>query len=265
MLPNFLGIGTQRAATTWLFNCLKEHPDIFVPDVKELHFYDTHFTQGLAYYSSFFREANECKAVGEITPDYLHCKLSAERIYQNLPDIKMIVILRNPIERAYSEYKIFHFPETGWNFEKTIEHRSVLLERGLYYMHLKRYFSFFKREQFLILLYEDLARDNLRALKAIFKFLGVDTEYQPTWLGKTSNPSVFPKITKIIGKDHFAWSIELVKKMPFSSILRKFYLQRNHKIGSNIRKQIQIDLGEYFHEPNRKLANLINRDLSVWN
>ena len=68
MLPNFIGIGAQRAATTWLYQCLKEHPEVYVPDVKEIHFFDENYDKPLAWYLSFFENAGGYRAVGVITP-----------------------------------------------------------------------------------------------------------------------------------------------------------------------------------------------------
>ena len=99
MLPNFLGIGVQRAATTWLHNCLDEHPQVFVPKDKELHFFSSQFDRGLAWYESCFAAANGQMAVGEITPTYLH-EAPIERIAATLPAARLFLVLREPVARA---------------------------------------------------------------------------------------------------------------------------------------------------------------------
>ena len=72
MLPNFLGIGAQRAGTTWLYNCLNEHPDVFVSSAKEIHFFSHEFDRGVTWYEGHFQGRNTESAIGEITPNYLN-------------------------------------------------------------------------------------------------------------------------------------------------------------------------------------------------
>ncbi len=133
MLPTFLGIGTQRGATTWLANCLREHPDVFVPELKEASFFDIHYRYGWHFYEGFFGGAQNVKAVGEITPDYLYCLKCPERIARHLPDVKLFAILRNPIERAYSAYIFFEKFRDAGSFENALHMHIHLMQKGLYY------------------------------------------------------------------------------------------------------------------------------------
>ena len=106
--PNFFCIGAQKCGTTSLFNLLVEHEDIFLPSVKEDHFFDVdeRFNKGLDWYlDQYFKDANNEKIVGSITPDYLFFNKCPKRIFNLLgKDIKLIIILRNPVDRAYSHY-----------------------------------------------------------------------------------------------------------------------------------------------------------------
>ncbi|MBA3731354.1 MAG: sulfotransferase domain-containing protein, partial [Gammaproteobacteria bacterium] len=106
MLPNFLIIGASRCGTTWMANNIKSHPDVFMPPKKELHFFDASFDKGWDYYASFFpdKKCARYRAIGEATPAYLYMPQVARLIKSRLPDVKMIVSLRNPIDRAYSQY-----------------------------------------------------------------------------------------------------------------------------------------------------------------
>ena len=99
-LPNFVGIGAQRAATTWAHICLREHPDVFLPDTKEVHFFNRNFDRGIAWYEAHFaRHAGEA-AVGEVTPNYLNNEEAIPRMAHVLPEARLFVILREPIQRA---------------------------------------------------------------------------------------------------------------------------------------------------------------------
>ena len=264
MLPNFLGIGTQRAATTWLFNCLEEHPDVFVPKCKEIYFFNHYYEKGIAFYSTFFDAARSYKAIGEITPGYIQCEACPERIYKHLPNVKMIIILRNPIDRAFSAYKKFVFPKTGLSFEEAICQKPDLLTRGLYSSQLERYFSYFKREQFLILLYEELNSDNLVAIKKVYKFLEINDEYSPSWIGKTSNVSSLSRLNMIINKYKLNSLAHFIMKTEVGNIVRKLHKKGGKEYKAVIDIETSKKLVEYFFEPNQRLAKLLDIDLSLW-
>jgi hypothetical protein len=261
ILPDFLGIGTQRGATTWLYNCLKEHPELFLPDVKEVSFFNRDYEKGLHYYSNYFRGAETFKSVGEVTPGYLYCKDCPERIAECLPAAKMIVVLRNPVERAYSAYQFFMTKRSTISFEDAISKNADLLENGLYHEQLERYFSHYRRNQFLILLYDDLKQDNLGTIRKVYEFIGVDPAYEPSWVEKTVNVNMLPGIQMALGKMGLGWAIEYVKKTSLDSLIRRYYRKKKK---DKIKHETRRRLTEYFREPNERLEKLIDRDLSSW-
>ena len=110
-LPDFLGIGTQKGGTTYLHSLLSEHPQAFLAIPKELHFFSLHYQKGLAWYRDFFKSAADDKSCGEITPYYMFHPLAFKRIHKHLPDVKLIVLLRDPVERAISQF--FHSRRLG--------------------------------------------------------------------------------------------------------------------------------------------------------
>ena len=99
MKPNFLVIGAQRAGTTWLYECLREHPEIFLPETKELHYFDLNHEKGYEWYFQHFEGASE-KAIGEITPNYYQYPGAIEKAHALLPEAKFIFILREPKAKA---------------------------------------------------------------------------------------------------------------------------------------------------------------------
>ena len=108
-LPNFLCIGAERSGTTWLYEVLKIHPEVYLyPYIKEINFFSEHYQKGLNWYKQFFNGSRKSsyKAIGDISPQYFHEKEAASRIAQDLPNIRLILFLRNPVNRAFSEYKI---------------------------------------------------------------------------------------------------------------------------------------------------------------
>ncbi len=188
VLPNFLVIGVEKGGTTWLHAQLKKHPDIFVPATKEVHFFNrynsnfkerNHFELGLKWYQDFFADYNNEKAVGEITPMYICDTEAPARIKATLPNVKIIAMLRNPVNRAYSHYWMAknkgHI--TG-SFNEIINRcEPKIIERGLYCQQLKKYTSLFAAHQLKVLFYEDVFADPKYWLKEICTFLNVDEDF----------------------------------------------------------------------------------------
>ena len=110
-LPDFLGIGTQKGGTTYLHGLLKQHPQVYLAYPKEVHFFSLHYDKGLNWYSHQFDIATADQRCGEITPYYLFHPLAAERIATALPKVKLVVLLRDPVDRALSQY--FHSKRLG--------------------------------------------------------------------------------------------------------------------------------------------------------
>lgn len=178
-LPDFIGIGAQRAGTSWLDQNLRSHPDIHLPGRrKEIHFFDQYWDRGVAWYERFFSGAEGGRpglAIGEITPRYLFDPLVPERIHSLLPSVKLLAILRNPVDRAYSQYGLsvwLHAEKRS--FETFLEEKDDVFARGLYAEQLKRYLKVFRPEQVLVLVFEEVMREPERALDRIAGFLGVD-------------------------------------------------------------------------------------------
>jgi len=112
-LPNFLVIGVEKGGTTWLHAQLKKHPEIFLPQSKEIHFFNKYnsnlikhdyFQLGINWYADFFKQYKGQKVIGEVTPMYICDPEAPLRIQQTLPNVKLIAILRDPVRRAYSHY-----------------------------------------------------------------------------------------------------------------------------------------------------------------
>jgi hypothetical protein len=177
--PGFLVVGAQRAGTTWLDRHLRTHPEVYLPvRRKELHYFDAHYGRGAEWYASFFPSADEAaryRAVGEITPKYLYDPAVPERIRRDLPDVKMIAILRDPVDRAYSQYALAvrDDGERG-DFDDFVARNPDTIERGFYARQLVRYFGQFPQDRFLVLVFENVVREPEAALARLAGFLGVD-------------------------------------------------------------------------------------------
>jgi len=194
-LVNFLLVGAQKSGTTTLHAYLQEHLEIKMSSKKEVHFFnkDDYFKKNMpdyTYYHSFFDVSGADKYLyGEATPAYMYCRDAPRRIWQYNPNMKIIVILRNPIDRAYSHWnmEVSRGAET-LGFEDALKQeekrcREALpaqhyvysyLDRGSYSSQIRELWRFFKREHVLILKYEQLKNDPESVLIKTFNFLGVN-------------------------------------------------------------------------------------------
>jgi len=190
--PYFLIIGVQKGGTSALGSYLKSHPQLIISIPPEVHFFDNNFEKGVHWYHSHFPMINlfsKKKIAYEKTPKYIWKESFGQRVSQYSRNLKFIIILRNPIERAFSSYNVKHW---NWkerfstfgeairfeikNFEK-IKQQDGLLIRGLYYQQLERFFRFIPKESLLILENNELRNDTLHVLNAVTKFLAID-EFQ---------------------------------------------------------------------------------------
>lgn len=285
---SFFGLGAQKSGTTTLHDILEQHPDIILPKYKESHYFndDEIYKKGLSHYFSFyFPKITEDKIIGEIDPEYLSCKKSPARIKETFgTQLKFIIILRNPIDRAYSAflmaksrgYEKLSFLEalekeperSNTTFEKL--HYSYL-KRSLYHAQIQTYFNLFPEKNFHILKFEDFINDLTQSVNTIVHFLDLspfDFKYQ-----KASNTAHEPK-SKIIR--NFIYKPLWFKKIghvliPSQAIRGKIMhnlnqanlkpLTKKEELPEEIRQKIY---STYFKDDIDKLEGLINMDLSNW-
>ena len=188
---NFIGIGVQKAGTSWLSEALNEHPEIKVHPKKEAHF----FNKQRFYLNTFHYEltfgSRKKKIIGEITPSYILDKKAAKRIFKYNSKIKLIAILRDPTERCISQYKMEMSRNTIeknsglWDaFYRNLPKYGPMRERGLYKKQLDRFYKYFNKSQILILDYENIKKEPHILIKTVFKFLEVDEKFIPSCLHK---------------------------------------------------------------------------------
>jgi len=181
ILPNFLGIGAQKAGTTWLHENLKKHPEIFLPKEKEIHFFNDKFSKPLNEYQAVFK-GQECMLRGEINPGYSVLeKWKIEYLARILPKLKSILILRNPIERAWSHaimsyVKMHNKTPEEIKLEDWLRHfrNPLSVKKGNYPQIIKNWQSVYASEQMKILFYDDLVATPQSFLMDVFKFLMVE-------------------------------------------------------------------------------------------
>ena len=197
-LPDFLGLGVQKGGTTTLHHLLERHPSVFLPPLKEVHYFSLHFAEGEAWYRNQFASAVPEHRCGEITPYYLFHPEVPKRVHALLPKARLIVLLRDPVERALSQY--FHSRRLGLEplplkdaMDAEAErlrgapeqlqapegrHRShqehSYLSRSCYQEQLPRWQFLFPAEQLLVLRSEDLFEQPSGIWDRVLRFLELD-------------------------------------------------------------------------------------------
>lgn len=194
MTPNFLYIGTSKAGSTWLFNVLAQHHQVFLASSKGLYYFDSHFDRGEDWYLGHFADGGDRPARGEVSHSYLSSPQAAARIAALNPDMRLLVCLREPVDRAFSDYlDLVKNGQYDGPFADAIERFPRLLDRGRYATHLRRYYELFPREQIQVQLFDDLRADAQRYADATFDFLGVDRLRLPSSDLKSRMPAGTPR------------------------------------------------------------------------
>lgn len=271
MLPNFLIIGAPKAGSSTLAAYLAVHPHVFVAPEKEVHFFDDNFHRGLDWYRGRFAEVRGELAIGDATPTYMYSDEAIERMARLLPNAKLIVILRNPVERAYSHYWWNRALYEQRSFEDAIRAELVAVEKpfkrnylagGRYLERLERVCSHYPRSSLNVVILEELRASPGAAYAEVCRFLGVDERLKPSNLGDVLNPANglrSPRLWNLMLRTR-AW-----KRLPFglanridrwNRLLQFSYPPMDARVRGNLER--------YYLEHNAALAAWLGRDLSVW-
>jgi hypothetical protein len=197
-IPNFAYIGTSKAGSTWLFNALAGHPDVYLASDKGLYYFDQHFDNGQQWYLDHFRAAGNQAAVGEISHSYLSSPQAAARIAELNPGMRLLVCLREPVDRAFSDYlDLLKNGQFDGPFPAALEQFPRLLDRGRYATHLQRYVDLFPRQQLHVSLFDDLRSDPQAYADEVFGFLAIPRLDLPPADLKSRMPAGTPRITAV--------------------------------------------------------------------
>ena len=282
----FIGIGDQKSATSWLFQCLSEHPDICTSSEKETRFFDDEFrfSKGEVFYESFFASCQNSSVQGEFSPSYIHTPHVAGRIKDMFPDAKLIVCLRNPIEKLYSE---FWFNKVGGrgsmtmyqSLEEALDKAPFLISGSQHFKNLQPFIQNFDPSQIHVIIYDDINCDPKKVLHDLYEYLGVDSRFVPpsvhTPVNQTGNTRIrYPKLFSAIHTVAFA-----LKKVPGFRFIERYaskkaivnFLARvgvehgAQRIERPVMKaETRAKLREFYKEDIRALSEYLQRDLSFW-
>ncbi len=285
-LPDFFIVGAPKAGTTSLYFYLEQHPEIFMSPVKETNFfsYDLTVKQNLYYkergisewneYVGLFKGAENKKAIGEASVSYLFYPEVAEAIKSKFPNGKIIIMLRNPVERAMSHYYMDHklgYVQTSFDEILFAKNKTRLQELyyqqfislGMYYEQVKRYVTVFGKEKVMIIFFEDFKKDTHAVVKNLYHFLGVN-ENDEIDTEKKHNTFQTPRnrFVHAFYKNKFLRSTvkKIIPEKQIEGVKNIFLTKKKNKISEIVTQHMK----ELYKPDIQQLEKLVNRDLSSW-
>jgi len=277
--PNFFIVGAPKAGTTSLYAYLKNVPGIYMSPIKEPNYFSvsTHFKLGKKpirdkkKYLSLFKKVKDEKIIGEASPSYLSDPEAPKLIHQTVPNARILISLRDPVERAYSAYlMIFRRGFTKKSFSQEIENTlsneilpaEKLLTRGLYFNPVQKYVDIFGKNQVKIIIFEELIKNPKTILEEILEFLGYNKPLE-TFENEVHNP--YSIVRGPVGG--YIFQHDTVRKfaqkiIPSSTrriLKEKVILKQQPKPKMN--EEVKKKLVNFYHNDVEKLKTLLGRDL----
>ncbi|MFB6347299.1 MAG: sulfotransferase domain-containing protein [bacterium] len=277
---DYIGIGVHKAASRWLVTNLTDHPEVetaWGEKQSELNYFNFNYIKGYDWYHRRF-DFNS-KVSGEMSVRYFNEKSVPARIHRYNSEVKLLLTLRDPVERAYSHHKHEvrqgRIPPELYEFQDALQCNPSYLEGGMYARKLKRFLNQFPRDQIHIMLVREIANHPEGVLKELFEFLGVQSSFRP----ESSREKVHSA-----HDIHFSWLKQLLLEVP--KVLRSIRaeplvdLVKSTGLPDRIREWNRKDINEekvppldaetreqllaYFRPEIEELEDLIERDLSDW-
>lgn len=280
-LPDFIIIGAGKCGTTSLHSYLNQHPQLYICPKKETYFFlkepirskfkpwgaITEFED----YCSLFQDAPPNRVIGEISTTYYAYPDSAKVIYNTLPKVKILAILRDPADRAFSDYQMHvRIGNEKQDMSSLISPQNRFIKPGFYYCELIPYFEVFEKSQIKIFLFDDLCKNPIEFMQDLFRYLEVDDSFLPNIQhkgregGLPKNQTVNLVLTqKNPLRSSVAGMLKLFMPLELRQKIRSNLIQKNvakAKLSPSERQQ----LIEIYRSDLIKLQDLIGRDLSAW-
>jgi len=294
MSVDFFVVGAARSGTTSIYNYLSVHPQVFLPKVKECNFFsDVESMDYEAYepldpdkqyhmkiiksqevYDSLFKNVSEDLLKGDVSPSYLWDKKTAKKIYEYNPKAKIIISLRNPIERAFSHY-LMHF-NTGYEKQKPFESAisakkieiwgggNLYLEMGLYYEQVKTYIEYFGKENVKIIIYEDWILDIKNSINEVYNFLDIES-FNDVELNTKHNETVVLKngtVMNFLRKKKIKKVLNKILPEEFREKFKKSFFNDNNAEKECLQPETYERLVNYYQSDIVKLEKLLDVTLS---
>jgi hypothetical protein len=271
-VPDFPCIGTSKAGSTWLFNALSVHEDVWLAPNKGLYFFDAHFDRGVDWYRRQFEDADG-RAVGEFSHSYLSSPEAPARIAAYSPTMKLLVCLREPVDRAFSDYlDLVKNNGFGGSFSEAVEQYPRLLDRGRYATHLSRYLEHFPASQLHVGLFDDLKTGAQQYADGVYDFLGIDRVVLSTGDLRARMPAGRPRNATMVGlakrASKVAASVGLRRwrsRIKRSTAVRSALYRQYRDDKPRLEPTLGLELRRGFADEVARLDGLLGRPVSeVW-
>jgi hypothetical protein len=268
-LPDFVVLGPPKTATTTLHRWFEHHPQVFLPEGKEPHFFDVHWSDGVDSYAALFSGAGEQQVVGEVASTYLAHRHAPDRLAATLPGARCIAVLRDPADRAWSHYWM---QQANWAVSESFEAmmgrqmadvadvprgHGAYLDAGRYATHLARWDALIGRERMLVLFTDDIRDRPEDVYRELCAFVGVDAGYEPPALGQRYNvtrPVRSPRARRAMLKMHVG------KWLPKSAVTKLDDWNRQPSV-PEMPAAIRTALVEWYRPELDALASWLGRPL----
>jgi hypothetical protein len=272
---DFIGIGSGKCGSTWLYENLVQHPEFHDGNPKEIHYFsDLYNNHDFQWYESLF-SGSEGKLKGEFSITYMYDPLAAERIYERFPDAKIIAMVRDPITRTYSDYQ--HFIRKGdvpkdYPFSEYIQDNEKL-KFGHYSTYLEPFYKVFPKENILVLVLEEMQHDLAACYRQVFEFIGAeDVDFLPEGVADKRNQSTnyrFLKLENILVRTYrfmarrgLTGFAERLKRSGVAQFMRR--LNSTSRPLPEMDPQSKQLLMTAFAEEQDKLVQLLGRKTPIW-
>ena len=271
--PDFIGVGSPRCGTTWFSHVLDQHPQIYLdPQFKEIHYFDNNYHRGHAWYARFFEDAEPDQVAGEFTPAYMVDEGNLDHIADAVPDAKLVLIIRDPVKRAFSHYmQRKRYQRQMPNFQTIIEsNEKRILDFGLYGEQLQAIYARFPEKQVFVIHFEELVAKPEPILEMLQKFLEIEVlPLDPARAPKNAMTGVrslalkqFMRGIRSLGRRHSSFERIFFKLLPgkqFLGWLRQINQKPLLQVDERMTEQELTLLKEFYAKDRETLEELLGR------
>ena len=279
-LPDFLIIGAQKAGTSSLYAHLCAQQGVHRAMRKEVRFFDQEYARGVTWYRAFFppRGTTGTRLTGEATPNYFVHPMAPARVAETLPDVRLIAILRNPVERIVSNHRhevtAGHISKKHHPFSAALNNNPAYIMQSRYTLHLKNWLEHFPSRQLKVFFFDDLRADPASFLHSLYEYLDVDPDFIPVGFSEPANVGRIPgnrgvdksiasagRFLRAIGLDGL---IRLIRRTGIKDRVQQTNTNREISAIAEVSEQQQAELRELLREDILELSRLTERDLTGW-
>ena len=276
----FVGIGAQKAASTWIHRILEDHPEVISSDPKELDYFSSNYDKGEDWYLAHFTSGvdSQQKIFGEISPSYFNDKNAPSRVFQHNSNIKIIVTLRDPIERLFSNHlhriRTNSYTPRNLSLETGLAEYPEYIEQSMYYKHLKNWYEVFDDSQILVLFQEDIKKNPIESSKTVYKFLNIKSNHISIFLNRRANVSFSPKyksldvVFKLIKKTlnilKLGRVLKKIRQLDFVHSIKNLNKQHLSETVPVVTTELKHKLMIQFRDDLFNLSKLLNKEELPW-